>query len=69
MFLTDTEPNFRASEQSYVPGNADESPFVAAMTTALGSAPTLAKLATLPRLFREAYSLAAAELKHQQVHL
>ena len=53
-----------AFSSAYVPGNSDETPFVTAMTTALGSAPTLGQLASLRRLFHEAYSLTAAELKH-----
>ena len=42
-----------AFSSSYVPGNSDEAPFVNAMTTALGSAPTLGQLASLRRLFQE----------------
>ena len=53
-----------AFSSAYVPGNSDESPFVQAMTTALGADPTLGQLASLRRLFHEAYSLTAAELKH-----
>ena len=53
-----------AFSSAYVPGNSDEAPFVSAMTTALGADPTLGQLASLRRLFHEAYSLTAAELKH-----
>ena len=53
-----------AFSSAYVPGNSDEAPFVTAMTTALGAEPTLGQLASLRRLFHEAYSLTAAELKH-----
>ena len=53
-----------AFSSAYVPGNSDEAPFVTTMTTALGADPTLGQLASLRRLFHEAYSLTAAELKH-----
>ena len=53
-----------AFSSSYVPGNSDETPFVTAMTTAIGADPSLGQLASLRRLFHEAYSLTAAELKH-----
>ena len=53
-----------AFSSSYVPGNSDETPFVTAMTTAIGVEPNLGQLASLRRLFHEAYSLTAAELKH-----
>ena len=43
-----------AFSSSYVPGNSDESPFVTAMTTAIGVEPNLGQLASLRRLFHEA---------------
>ena len=52
-----------AFSSSYVPGNSDEAPFVAAMHAAIGRVPTVGELATLRRLFHEAYGLTAAELR------
>ena len=48
---------------SFVPGNSDESAFVGAIQTALGRGPTVGELASLRRLFHEAYGLTAAELR------
>ena len=52
-----------AFSSSYIPGNSDEAPFVAAMHAAIGRDPTVGELATLRRLFHEAYGLTAAELR------
>ena len=48
---------------SFVPGNSDEGPFLTAMQAAIGHEPTVGELASLRRLFHEAYGLTAAELK------
>ena len=48
---------------AFVPGNSDETPFVTAMQAAIGHAPSVGELASLRRLFHEAYGLTAAELK------
>eukprot|EP00435_Cladocopium_sp_Y103_P041572 s3385_g11.t1 len=48
---------------AYVPGNSDESAFVNAIQNAIGHPPTVGELATLRRLFHEAYGLTAAELR------
>ena len=52
-----------AFSSSYVPGMSDESPFTAAIQTALGRDPTVGELACLRRLFHECYALTASELK------
>ena len=52
-----------AFSSSYVPGNSDETPFTNALQAALGRAPTVGELASLRRLYHEAYGLTSAELK------
>ena len=50
---------------SFVPGGADETPFVAAIKSLLSRDPTVGELSVLRRLLAESYSLTAAELRQQ----
>ena len=48
---------------NYSPGQADEAPLLAAVTAIIGAAPTGAEMGVFRRLFFEAYTLAANDLK------
>ena len=50
---------------AYIPGTADETPFVDMLKTALKRAPELAETARLRRLFHESYAVVSADLKAQ----
>ena len=50
---------------AYIPGTADETPFVDMLKTALKRAPELAETARLRRLFHESYAVVSADLKDQ----
>ena len=50
---------------SFVPGGADETPFMAAIKSLLSRDPTVGELSVLRRLLAESYSLTAAELRQQ----
>ena len=54
-----------AFSSSYVPGQADESPFVRVVRQALARDPTVGELAALRHLLHEAYSMTGAELRQQ----
>ena len=48
---------------NYAPGTADERPLVALATNVLGSAPSTKEMACIRRLFSEAYSTIAADIR------
>lgn len=50
---------------NYAPGGADERPLVTLVTKVLGAAPSTREMSCLRRLFSEAYSTIAAEIKSQ----
>ena len=52
-----------AFSSSYVPGGADERPFLDAMKLIMKRDPTLAEASSLRRLLHESYAMSAAELK------
>lgn len=52
-----------AFASSYVPGSNDDKPFLELVAKALKRDPSLGELAALRRLFNEAYSASAAEMK------
>ena len=58
----DTMAKF-AFSSAYVPGQADDSPFVEAVEAMLGRPATVGELAVLRRLLHECFALTSAELK------
>ena len=52
-----------AFSSSYIPGQADEAPFLKATKDMLKRDATVGELAVLRRLLHEAYSMASAELR------